>query len=148
MFAGELAGNVSMLESVRGSTRPVLAECGGYMYLCRSLRDFEGRVYGMAGVVPADAVMTDRAVVGYMEGRVLRRSILCEEGRVIRGHEFHYSRIEPENLGEFGAYTLTRRNTDTSRIDGYADRNILASYLHINLYGYPELAERFISALT
>ena len=137
-----------MLASVRGNVRPVLAECGGYMYLCRSLRDFGGREYGMAGVIPAEAVMTDRAILGYMEGRALRSNMLCKEGRVIRGHEFHYSRIEPDFPEILCAYSLTRRNTNTSHFGGYAHKNILASYLHINLFGYPELAERFIACLT
>lgn len=148
MFAGELSGNASMLESVRANVRPVFAECGGYMYLCRSLRDFGGNVYGMAGVIPADAVMTDKPKLGYMEARALQSNILCEEGRVIRGHEFHYSRIEPEIPEELCAFALTRRNTDTSHFGGYAHGNILASYLHINLLGNPELAERFIASLT
>lgn len=174
MFAGELSGNASMLASVRECVRPVLAECGGYMYLCRSLRDFGGREYGMAGVIPAEAVMTDRAILGYMEAVALRKSILCEEGAILRGHEFHYSRIEPDFPETLHAFSLTRRNTNTSRfvnctrrnantskianctkqntntshITGYAHGNILASYLHINIWGYPELAERFITCLT
>ena len=148
MFACELAGNASMLKSVRKNVKPVLAECGGYMYLCRSLRDFEGKVYGMAGVISADAVMTNRPVLGYMEGRALRRNILCDEGSVIRGHEFHYSRIVQEISRELCAFLLTRRKAVTSYYGGYADGNILASYLHINFFGYPELAERFVAYLT
>ena len=148
MFAEQLSGNASMIASVRANVKPVLAECGGYMYLCRSLRDFGGSVHEMAGVIPADSVMTDRAVLGYMEAETLRSNILCGKGRVIRGHEFHYSRIEPENFGEHCAFVLTRRNTDTSHFGGYAHKNILASYLHINLFGYQDIAERFISSLT
>lgn len=148
MFAEQLSGNASMIASVRKNIKPVLAECGGYMYLCRSLRDFSGRVYPMAGVIPADSVMTDRPKLGYMEAETLRRNILCEEGRVIRGHEFHYSRIEQEIPEWLSAFSLTRRNTSTSHLGGYVHGKILASYLHINFFGYPELAERFIEALT
>ena len=148
MFAGELSGNASMLESVRANVKPVLAECGGYMYLSRSLRDFEGRVYGMAGVISAEAVMTERPILGYMEGRALRRNILCEEGEVLRGHEFHYSRTEGDFPEACRAFVMRRRNTNLLRIGGYADGRILASYLHINFFGYPELAERFIVSLT
>ena len=148
MFAEQLSANASMTASVRANVKPVLAECGGYMYLCRSLRDFGGKVHEMAGVIPADSVMTDRAVLGYMEAETLRSNILCETGRVIRGHEFHYSRIEPDFPEELCAFALTRRNTGTSRFGGYAHKNILASYLHINLFGYPKLAERFIESLT
>ena len=144
MFAEQLSGNASMTESVRANVKPVLAECGGYMYLCRSLRDFSGKVHKMAGVIPADSVMTNKPILGYMEAETLRSNILCEAGRVIRGHEFHYSRIEPEIPEELCAFSLARRNTNTARFGGYAHKNILASYLHINFFGYPELAERFI----
>ena len=146
MFASELSGNALMLDSVRKNIKPVLAECGGYMYLCRSLRNFSGNVYGMAGVIPADAVMTDKPILGYMEAETLRDNILCESGRVIRGHEFHYSRIEPEFFGDFCAFSLTRRNINTSHFGGYVHGKILASYLHINFFGYPELAMSFVKS--
>ena len=148
MFAGELAGNASMLADVRDNVRPVLAECGGYMYLCRSLKDLEGRVYEMAGIIPADAEMTGKPVLGYMEAQALHSNILCDEGMIIRGHEFHYSRIVPEIPEELCAFSLTRRNTHTSHFGGYSRKNILASYLHINFFGYPELAENFLSSCT
>ena len=113
------------------------------MYLCRTLRDLEGRVHVMAGKVPGDAAMTDRPVLGYMTAESLRESILCEAGEVIRGHEFHYSRVEGECAC---AFRLTRRNTTSSRLGGYADKNILASYLHISLFGNIHLAEKFIQS--
>ena len=142
MFAESLAGNASMLASVRQNTRPVLAECGGMMYLCRNITDTEGRTWPMAGVIPLSSRMTERAVLGYMEARALRSNILCDEGTVIRGHEFHYSRTDfPLDTC---AFSLTRRNTDTSHFGGYAKGNVLASYLHINFFGNEHLAERFI----
>ena len=140
MFSGALAENTSMLESVRNCGQPMLAECGGYMYLCRSLQDLEGKAHKMAGVIPADAVMTGRPVLGYMIAEAVSRNILCDEGTTFRGHEFHYSRIDPESC----AFRLTRRGTQASHFGGYAHNNVLASYLHVNLFGHPELAERFI----
>ena len=116
------------------------------MYLCRELTDTDGRSWPMAGVIPLRAEMTGRAVLGYMEARALRDNILCVEGTVIRGHEFHYSRVEfpPETC----AFSLTRRNTNTSHAGGYAKDNILASYLHVNFFGNAGLAERFLDSLT
>ena len=128
MYAHELSANASMLASVRENVRPVLAECGGYMYLCNSLKDLDGNVHEMSGVIDCEAVMTGRPILGYMEARALRNNILCDEGVIIR------------------AFTLTRRNTDTSHIGGYAHGKILASYLHINMFGHPKLAENFISS--
>ena len=144
MFAASLAENTSMLRSVKLNTRPVLAECGGMMYLCRSLQDLQGNSHAMAGIIPADAVMTTRPKLGYMEAVSLRKNILCEAGQVVRGHEFHYSQLEPEIPEELCAFTLTRRNTKASHFGGYVHDNVLASYLHINMFGYPELAENFI----
>lgn len=146
MFAEALSRNTSMLGSVRANTRPVLAECGGLMYLCRSLTDIEGHIHGMAGVVPLSSVMTGRVTLGYMEAECLKDNILCEAGAHIRGHEFHYSQIAPAVPDDFCAFKLTRRNTNSSHFDGYAHKNILASYLHINMFGYPQTAQRFINS--
>ena len=143
MFAASLAENTSMLRSVKLNTRPVLAECGGMMYLCRSLQDLQGNSHAMAGIIPADAVMTTRPKLGYMEAVSLRKNILCEAGQVVRGHEFHYSRIRSEDSH---AFMMTRRRTGESYSGGYAKGNILASYLHINFFGNINLAERFLFA--
>ena len=148
VFASELADNIPMLRSVRECRKPVLAECGGMMYLCRSMKDFEGNDYSMAGVIPFNSYMTYRAVMGYMTGRALRDNILCRKNDTIRGHEFHYSRVEPEFFPDTCAFELTRRKTGTSHYGGYAKDNILASYLHINFFGNAELAENFMNVLT
>ena len=146
MFAASLAGNAPMLESVRRNRRPVLAECGGMMYLCRSLSDLEGRAWPMAGVLPFEARMTGRAVLGYMDAEALRTNILCEAGERLRVHEFHYSRVEPEYREGTCAFRLTRRNTGASRFGGYADGGVLASYLHVNFWGNIEAAQKFVSS--
>ncbi|MCV5767684.1 cobyrinic acid a,c-diamide synthase, partial [Escherichia coli] len=57
-YAGELAANGPLKEEVRrfaSEGRPVIAECGGLLYLARSL-DGER----MCGVLDAEARMTDR----------------------------------------------------------------------------------------
>ena len=143
MFAASLSANTSMLRSVRQCVRPVLAECGGFMYLCRTLRDIHGEVHGMAGVIPYDAVMTSRPVVGYMEARALRDNLLCSEGGILRGHEFHYSRID----GEQNLFSLTRRRTEISYYGGYVHVNITASYLHTNFFGNINCAKHFLSLI-
>ena len=148
IFAERLAGNVPMLESVRNCRKPILAECGGMMYLCRSLKDSDGNKYDMAGVIPFESFMSERAVMGYMTGVALRDNILCRKGEMIRGHEYHYSRVEPEYYGDTCAFELTRRNTDSSHYGGYSCGNVLASYLHVNLYGNEYLAENFLKLLT
>ena len=148
IFAERLADNVPMIESVRSCRKPILAECGGMMYLCRSLKDSCGHKYDMAGVIPFESFMSERAVMGYMTGVALRDNILCRKGDIIRGHEYHYSRVEPEYYGDTCAFELARRSTDSSHYGGYSSGNVLASYLHINFYGNERLAENFMQRLT
>ena len=147
MFARELEENTSMRESVREcacSDVPVLAECGGFMYLCDSMTDINGKRFNMAGVIHCDSFMTDKPVIGYIEARALSENLLCDEGDVIRGHEFHYSRMKNENSH---AFMMTRRRTGESYAGGYAKGNILASYLHINFFGNTKLSEHFLSRI-
>lgn len=141
MFAAELAGNASMLASVRECERPILAECGGYMYLCRSITNLEGKSCSMAGVIDAEARMTSRPVVGYLEAKALRDNLLCKAGEIVRGHEFHYSQIESNTP----AYEFTRRRSSASYLGGYVTERVLATYLHVNFLGEPELAKSFIT---
>lgn len=88
LCAEALSQNEPMLQSVRSAIRggmPVLAECGGFMYLCRSLVMENGREWPMAGIFPGTARWTGHLTrFGYVTVRD-RTS-----GLEIRGHEFHY----------------------------------------------------------
>ena len=131
LFAAELSENRAMIESVRKCSRPIYAECGGMMYLCRN----------MAGVLPFEAYMSPRAVMGYRTARALNDNLLCRKGQTIRGHEYHYGRIsQSENF----AFSLTRKNGDNAGLSGYSNDRLLASWLHVNFYGEPEIAEHFM----
>ena len=55
IFAGELAENKSMLESVKTCTKNILAECGGFMYLCRTLTDLNGEKFAMTGLIDSES---------------------------------------------------------------------------------------------
>lgn len=144
IFAGELAENKSMLESIRNCRKNILAECGGFMYLCRSLQDINGKKFSMAGLIESESFMTSRPVIGYLEARALSDNILCSKGEIIRGHEFHYSRMSHESK----AFEFTRPRTGNKYTGGYSSQNILASYLHINFFGNKKLAENFLTSST
>ncbi|MBQ7578283.1 MAG: cobyrinate a,c-diamide synthase [Synergistaceae bacterium] len=142
IFARELAANISMLESVRSCDKKILAECGGFMYLCRSLEDLNGEKFNMTGLINANSFMTNRPVIGYLEARALRNNIICGSGEILRGHEFHYSRIKPDSC----AFEFTRPRTGETHTGGYAMNNILASYLHINFFGNERFAANFLTS--
>ncbi|MCP4249235.1 MAG: cobyrinic acid a,c-diamide synthase, partial [bacterium] len=92
--AEQLAGNRSMMESVAAAAAgglPVYAECGGLIYLARSLV-LNDRVYPMAGVFPIDLEMHEKPVGhGYTEVHVDAPNPFYPVGTTIRGHEFHYT---------------------------------------------------------
>ncbi|HET7272858.1 MAG TPA: cobyrinate a,c-diamide synthase, partial [Rubrobacter sp.] len=91
-YAEALSTNRRMRESIRAfaaSHRPIVAECGGLLYLVREL---DG--HPMCGVLDVTASMTDRLTLGYREARALVDSPLAESGAGVRGHEFHYSSVE------------------------------------------------------
>ena len=144
IFARELSENISMLESVKKCEKKILAECGGMMYLCNNTENLNGEKFKMSGAIPFNSFMTEKPVIGYMEAKALRENILCEKNNIIRGHEFHYSKINPDFYENTCAFELTRRKTQNSHFGGYSHKNILASYLHINFFGNINMAEKFL----
>jgi cobyrinic acid a,c-diamide synthase len=104
LHAEKLSKNASFLESLLRAARagmPMYAECGGLMYLSRGIRDFQGRVFPMAGILPFGTVMRNkRSRLGYREVTLKRDCIIGPRGAVLRGHEFHYSDIEDDIRGD------------------------------------------------
>lgn len=93
LYAWQLSQNSAMRFAVREAVKngmPVVAECGGFMYLHSSITDKEGLRHDMAGVIPATCYDTGRLVrFGYIEIQE-KQSYFLPEGERIKGHEFHY----------------------------------------------------------
>lgn len=93
LYAKELSGNYRMREAVKEAAAqgmPLVAECGGFMYLHSEIRDKAGVRYAMADVIPGNCFDTGKTVrFGYIEIRE-SRSFFLPKGEQIRGHEFHY----------------------------------------------------------
>lgn len=146
LWAEELAKNQSMLRSVREMVKkglPVIAECGGYMYLSQSLQDKQGRRWPMAGVTAGRCRMTERlAPFGYVEINSEKDSLLGKAGTTVRAHEFHYSEME----GEEGQLHIQKSDRRRWR-GGVAQGTLYAAYPHLYFYGSRELAENFVRAM-
>lgn len=123
-YLDRLQSNASMRQSIadyveRGGR--MLAECGGMMYLCREIRDEAGRPYEMCGVLPLTATMEGmRLHLGLRE--------IAFEGMRLRGHEFHYSRIEGEYPS--AAQQFSARG-DAVPTPVYRYKRLLAGYTHL-----------------
>lgn len=145
MFAAELGDNQAMHRAIRDAVRrgvPIYAECGGLMYLGRSLSDLEGVQYPMVGLIPAvSAMSSQRLTLGYREVESRTDSPLLCRGQKVRGHEFHWSTLEQPPDPEQSVYRVLDQN---GRPDGFQAGSVWASYVHIHLGSHPSLAPRFV----
>lgn len=149
IFAERLEENKIMRESIKNFAEnnfPIFAECGGYMYLMKSIKNFDGKIFEMCGVIPNRAEMTKKLqMVGYVEATLKKNCVIGEANDKIRAHEFHFS-VETENLSEKNIFDCERLRTGKKYFAGYAEKNILASYLHIHFVGCPSAAKNFFDA--
>ncbi len=132
MFMAELEANVPLRTQIRNAIEgglPTYAECGGLMYLSKSL-SWQGRTCEMVGVVPGNTVMHERPV-----GRGYARlqptgDDRWQESAPIPAHEFHYSSLENLPADSIYAYQVKRGHGIDGQHDGYQLHNLLAGYVH------------------
>lgn len=149
MFAKELSENKSMIADIKKAAdncMPIYAECGGYMYLSENIVDFDGNIYPMAGVIPGTTKMQNKLqTVGYVKVKALKDNVLLLKGDTLQGHEFHFSVFEPtDEASSPCALEFEKMRTGAVHFGGYANINILASYLHMNFLSSPKAAQRFL----
>lgn len=148
LFPVPLAENTAMLDSLRAFCRsgaPVLAECGGFLYL------------KLAGVLAGTFENRGRLVrFGYVTLTANEDTLLCRKGDTIRAHEFHY--FDTTHNG--GAFTARRADgTAWQCIESTAPvaqmrptcctartANIVAGFPHLSFASNPAFARRFVQA--
>lgn len=145
-----LAANGAMREAIRrfhAEGGSILAECGGLMACTESIRDHQGRDHRLWGLVPARTVMQDRfAALGYVTVRSDRPSLLGPPGTSLRGHEFHYSRLEPRGPLPY-ATALLRPDRDPTP-DGIQIGGLHAGYAHLHFGSNPHVAGQILQGMT
>ncbi|WKB53134.1 cobyrinate a,c-diamide synthase [Eleftheria terrae] len=124
LHAPALSGCHRFFDSLRqhhAERRPIVAECGGMMVCADTLRDGEGREHRMAGLLPATAVMGSRlAGIGLHSWRT-------DHGE-LRGHVFHYGRLEVQPGVAPAALTQPRRYGGPEAV--YQVGSLTASFFH------------------
>ena len=149
----KLSTNKSMLKSVRDALRsgmPSLAECGGYMYLHRSVADPDGREFDTVGVIDAKCVYTGHLVnFGYVEVRKC-----CEEADFpaddlrasvsgLKGHEFHYYK----STGDERDVILCKPSTGRCYESMLAGCSRLWGFPHFYHPAHPGFLEAFVNRM-
>jgi cobyrinic acid a,c-diamide synthase len=138
VMADKLHSNQSMRKSIKTAVEqgmPIYGECGGLMYLTKSIagyRDFK-KPFKMVGVIDANTIMTGRLTLNYTQADMT--SNLFGNIQNIRGHEFHYSKIVNIPQDSKYVYNLKRGSgIDGGKHDGVLIYNSIASYMHLHFY--------------
>jgi cobyrinic acid a,c-diamide synthase len=146
-----LTANASLMRAIRAAIEdglPTYAECGGLMYLARSIR-WGGRQARMVGVIPGEVVMHDRPIGrGYVHLRE-REDRPWPIARVprttIHAHEFHHSSLEGLPMGMRFAFVVERGHGIDGQHDGIVYKNLLAGYAHLRHVDASPWADGFVA---
>ena len=149
--ATELEANVALRSQIKHAIdngMPAYAECGGLMYLSRSI-NYEGRTFDMVGAIPGDVKMHSKPIGrGYVhlkedENHPWPRP--DTPAKQIKAHEFHYSSLENLPADSRFAYHVERGYGIDGEHDGLILKNLLASYTHLRTIGSCYWATRFVA---
>ncbi len=145
----ELEANHELRAALRTAIEqglPTYAECGGLMYLSRSLR-WKERSCAMVGVIPGDIVMHEkpqgRGYVQLRETAQARWPAPYPAG-ILAAHEFHYSSLDNMEQGHDYAYEVLRGSGIDGKRDGLIIHNLLACYSHMRDTGQHHWTRRFV----
>lgn len=142
IFARELENNQTMRHSIKkfhDEGRPVYAECGGLMYVCRSINNHK-----MCNIFDYDSLMTKKPqALSYVISKANTKSIIADKDDVIKGHEFHYSKVELNGVKPEFAFKILRGRGIIDNQDGLMSKNTVASYIHTHTAAYPQFASNF-----
>ena len=149
----ELEANIAMRTAIRTAINnglPTYAECGGLMYLARSI-EWQGDTCSMVGSINTDIIMEKRPQGrGYVQ---LQETENCpwpgasdniNKGHIINAHEFHYSRFKSIDKNVKFAFHVKRGTGISGKSDGYVYKNLLANYTHLRNTINNPWAKRFI----
>lgn len=140
----ELSDNASMRQDIKKAADagiPILAECGGFLYLKESFKDKDGAVYDMAGVLNGQGFMTDKlGHFGYVNVTAGEDTPYLKKGEGIRGHEFHY--CDTTDNGD--ACTMSKPVGSRSWAGYQVKGNVFAGFAHLYYPSNPDFLKEFL----
>jgi len=151
MYAKKLSEKTALLQAIKEkslSGMPVYGECGGFMFLCKTLSAMDDTTrYPMSGCFEVHMSKRLRSL-GYREITLKADTIIGKKGAVLRGHEFHYSSLEKQDITIPRVYRVTSRAGQDICLEGYQVFNTLGSYLHVHFGSNPGCAQQFVETCT
>jgi len=122
---------------------PIYAECGGLMYLTRSISYKSGK-FNMVGLFDAVTIMEKRLKLNYTSAKI-RKSPFSLQSKIVKGHEFHYSELDELGKDSKFAYDMSIGIGIKNKKDGLTVHNTLASYMHVHFANSP-IAKNFVNS--
>lgn len=152
LYAKALSENSSMREAVFQAVQggmPTVAECGGFLYLQKTLTDPAGTAWPMAGVFAGEGKNTGRlSRFGYVTLTARKSGLLGPAGSAFPAHEFHYWDVEAPGA-DFWAEKPQDGVTNTKPRQwdcAYHTPTLYAGFPHFHFCAIPQAAERFVRA--
>ena len=148
LHADKLSANKEMLSDIRTAIQggmPVVAECGGFMYLHTTMEDMDGKAWKMADVIDGKAYKTEKlGRFGYIElsGNTEDRKFLGKKAGILKAHEFHYFDSTSCGTDFHAKKPLRKRSWDCI----HGTESQLFGFPHLYYYSNPALAAEFLSA--
>ena len=151
IIADALEKNSSMKKDILKLAQnniPLYAECGGLMYLTKSISGYRNKnkkKYKMVGLFDAETIMTGKLTLGYTEAILNDNKTIFGNIKKLRGHEFHYSDIINNNKDLKLIYTLKKGKGIIDGYDGFYSNNCIASYMHTHFIN-SKISNNFIKS--
>ncbi len=144
LYAAQLEQNRSMRDEVRQAAKggmPVYAECGGFLYLHRTLQTPDGGLFEMAGALDGSCRFAGKLQhFGYVTLTAACDTVLCRRGEKIRAHEFHRYR------SDLACNAFDTEKGQAHWMSGVSQGNLLGGFPHIHFYANKEFAYHFVQS--
>ncbi len=148
--APNLSKNVDFRKNLKTAIEsglPVYAECGGLMFLGRTIT-YKNRKFPMVNIFPMDFVLDKKPQAhGYTVIEIIDENPYLPKGTILRGHEFHYSRVKKVDKEKLRfVFKMERGKGISNSLDGITYKNVLATYTHLHALGASEWVSGFMNA--
>ncbi len=143
LYAEQLEKNISLHAEIKIAIEggmPIIAECGGFMYLHDCIEDSSGTPHAMVGIIKGKAFKTPKLQrFGYVELTAKKDSLLLCGGESVKAHEFHYW-----NSTDCGSdYHAVKASSGAEYDCVNSSKTMYAGYPHINFYANVNTAINF-----
>lgn len=142
-----LTKNHTMKKSIKSLAEqgmPIYAECGGLMYLTKSI-EYGNKKYPTVGLFDAETVMEKKMTLNYTKAQAISNCIIAKKSTRLFGHEFHYSELRSVPKDSKFAYELSIGVGIDGKKDGMTEHSTLASYMHL-YFGRNNYSKNFVDS--